>query len=114
MKRLLAAVELVGLTAFLAQGTIAQNTDGGSAVKHYLTTLPDGKGKLSVSAGRIDKEWVPETVHFKGDVRVVIDNRPKDAKTSVIFVKADEVDLQQKTGEISARGNVQITVGEVK
>lgn len=67
------------------------------------------KGLVRAEARQIDKDWNPPVVHLKGDAQVRIYTANKDPRGAIVM-RADEVDLDEMTGEISPRGHVQLTV----
>jgi len=77
--------------------------------KHYLSTMPDDKGRLSIVADNIDKNWTSSEVHCKGGVLVEIWPGTKGYSIGTV-IHADEVDLNEKSGEFSVRGNVKVTL----
>jgi lipopolysaccharide assembly outer membrane protein LptD (OstA) len=86
---------------------------GGQDLKHVLTAMPDGKGRLRLEATHIDKDWTASVVHLKGNVRMEIWTTAKNPGQAMVL-RADEVDYHENTGEISPRGNVRLTVEDAK
>ena len=107
MKRPLLALALMCVVALVAQRSSAQDR------KHYLSTMPDDKGRLSIVADNIDKNWTSSEVHFKGSVWVEIWPGTKSYSYGTV-IHADEVDLNEKSGEFSVRGNVKVTLEQHK
>lgn len=105
MKKLLLALAFVSVVAFLSQRSVAQTER-----KYLQTTLPEAKGRLSVYADSIDKEWTLSTTHFKGSVAATIWPDGKGYSAYATVLHADEIDLNEKNGELSARGNVRLTM----
>jgi lipopolysaccharide assembly outer membrane protein LptD (OstA) len=114
MKRFGLAFAIVSIAAIVSIPVRSQ-TGGADAkdAKHILTTMPQGQGRLTLTALNIDRDWASSTVHLKGDVRVEIWTSPKNERT-VTVLRADEVDYNEITGKLSPRGNVAITVEEAK
>ncbi len=112
MKRLVPAFAIACTVAFAftVAPSQASSTAESHDKKHMLTTMPNGTG-LRLTANSIAKEWVPSIVHLKGDVLVEI--WTKNAH-NVTVLRADEVDYNETTGELSPRGNVGLTVKEAK
>ena len=71
------------------------------------------RGLISAQADEIDKDWCSRIVHLKGNARVRIYTSTKDPH-GVMVMRADEVDLNESTGDISPRGNVRLTIEEPK
>ena len=96
-----------------SQSAIAQSAiraDEADA-KHMLTTMPEGKGRLRLLANSINRDWASSVVHLKGNVRVEIWTTAKNPGQAVVL-RADEVDYNESTGEISSRGNVRLKLEE--
>jgi lipopolysaccharide assembly outer membrane protein LptD (OstA) len=85
----------------------------GQDLKHILTAMPDGKGRLRLAATSVDTDWAASIVHLKGNVRVEIWTTAKNPGQAMVL-RADEVDYHENTGEISPRGNVRLTVEDAK
>jgi len=115
MKRLIVKISLVCAMAASSRLVVPQTLTKGNPQdqKHMLTTMPNGKGRLRLVADSIDKDWAASTVHLKGDVRAEIWTAPKNVREAM-FLSADEVDYNESTGAISPRGNVRLTVDDIK
>ncbi len=83
-----------------------------SAETKYIR-VPMPKGLVSAQADEIDKDWNSRIVHLKGNARVRIYTATKDPHRAMVM-RADEVDLNETTGDISPRGNVRLTIDERK
>jgi lipopolysaccharide assembly outer membrane protein LptD (OstA) len=79
-------------------------------VKHMA--MPDGKGRVRMAADNIDKDWAASVVHLKGSVTLEIWASKGSQEATVL--RADEVDYNLKTAQISPRGNVQLRVEDTK
>ncbi len=112
MKRFL--VCLTAVSAMMVISEVAVSHDGtatnSEGTKYIAVPIP--RGRVSAQANEIDKEWSPRIVHLKGNARVRIYTATKDPH-GVIVMLADEVDLNETTGEISPHGNVRLTVDEI-
>jgi hypothetical protein len=75
--------------------------------------VPMPNGLVRAEAREIQRDWAPPVVHLRGDAKVRIYTATKDPRR-VMVLRADEVDINQNTGEISPRGNVKLTVEEIK
>jgi lipopolysaccharide assembly outer membrane protein LptD (OstA) len=85
---------------------------GPQDVKHMAMAMPDGKGRVRMAADNIDKYWAASVVHLKGSVTLEIWASKGSQEATVL--RADEVDYNLKTAQISPRGNVQLRVEETK
>jgi hypothetical protein len=61
-----------------------------------------------MSALDIDRNWVTEVTHLKGNVEVVIRETVK-AGNRFMIVRALEATYNEKTGQLTPIGNVRIT-----
>jgi lipopolysaccharide assembly outer membrane protein LptD (OstA) len=75
--------------------------------------VPMPKGLVRAEAFDIVKDWNPPIVHLKGNAKVRIYSTAK-APRGVIVLQADVVDLNQTTGDITPRGNVRLTIEDIK
>jgi len=75
--------------------------------------VPMPRGLVRAEAFDIVKDWTPPIVHLKGSVKVRIYTSAKDPR-GAIMLQADAADLDQTTGQILPRGNVRLTVEDVK
>jgi lipopolysaccharide assembly outer membrane protein LptD (OstA) len=80
-------------------------------VKHADVPMP--KGLVRAEALDIVKDWKPPVVHLQGNATVRIYTATK-APRGAVTLHADAVDLDQTTGEITPRGNVHLTIEEMK
>lgn len=106
----LSTFSVVSIIAFAAasQGVTKVNRD---EIKHILVPMPNGL--VNAEAINIDKDWTPPIVHLRGSVSVRIYTATKDPRGAIVM-KADEVDLNQTSGEILPRGNVRLVVQDRK
>jgi lipopolysaccharide assembly outer membrane protein LptD (OstA) len=89
----------------------AANTDNPD-VKHIAMAMPDGKGRVRMAADNIEKDWAASVVRLKGSVKMEIWAAKGSREATVL--RADEVDYDLKTAQISPRGNVRLTVEDTK
>ncbi len=74
---------------------------------HISTTLPSGQ-PVRLSALSVDRNWVTFVTHLRGNVQVEM-RETVQGGTLYFVVRADEADFNEKTGELTPRGNVRIT-----
>jgi len=110
MKRFGLAFTISSALTVVPQHAVSQNPQD---MKHLLTTMPEGKGRIELIALNIDRSWTPPVVHLKGNVRIEIRTSPKNAR-EVTILHADEAEYHEDTGEILPRGNVRVTIEEAK
>ncbi len=79
--------------------------------KHMIVPMP--KGRANAEADQIDKDWTSHIVHLKGNASVAIYTETKNPR-EIIVMHADELDLNETTGDIAPRGNVRLTVEDIK
>jgi lipopolysaccharide assembly outer membrane protein LptD (OstA) len=115
MKRFVLGIAIACAMAIVPQLAVSQSGTSNDAqgLKHVLTTMPDGKGRIRIAATRIDKDWASSVVHLKGDVRVEIWTTTRYPGHATVLY-ADEVDYHENTGEISPRGNVRLMVEDAE
>lgn len=116
MKRLALALVFTCSMMIAARSVSQGDTAAGDnkpELKRIMTTMPEGKGSLRLSAISIDRDWSPPITHLKGNVQVEIWSTPRKNNT-VTVLRADEADYYENTGEIVPRGNVRVTVGVLK
>jgi lipopolysaccharide assembly outer membrane protein LptD (OstA) len=105
-----AAILALPIVSQVAISQSALGTDR-DEIKHVDVPMP--MGIVRGEAREIDKDWTPPIVHLKGNVYVRIYTATK-APRGAVNVRADEVDINQTTGEISPRGNVRLIVDDIK
>ena len=103
----------ISALAILSQAAVSQSARSLHANNMQHVTVPMPKGLVQAEAQTIDKEWVPRIVHLKEKAKVRIYTAAQ-APRGVLVLEADEVDLDQRTGEISPRGHVRLTVEDIK
>jgi lipopolysaccharide assembly outer membrane protein LptD (OstA) len=109
MKKFFSIFGIAGLLAILSLAAIPHKAgQAPTDSKNIMTTAPSGQ-QITMMANIVEKDWSAAVVHLKGNVHVYIWPVPKDSR-NVTFLRADEVDYFQKTGEFSPRGNVRLTV----
>jgi lipopolysaccharide assembly outer membrane protein LptD (OstA) len=102
----------ISVLTIISQAAVSQSTGTkANEMKHVDVPMP--KGIVRAEALDIDKDWTPPIVHLKGAAYVRIYTATK-APLGAIVIRADEVDLNQTTGEIFPRGNVRLTVEDFK
>ncbi len=108
MNRLVVPLALASAMTMMCQTPSAASS---TETKYILVPMP--KGRVSAQADEIDKDWSSHIVHLKGNARVRIYTSTKDPH-GVMVMRADEVDLNENTGDISPRRNVRLTIEESK
>ncbi len=113
MNRFTACLLAISMMPLVSQNAISQSTSGSNPdeIKHVgCARAPRDR---PAQAQQVEKQWNPPIVHLKGKVSVRI---YPDAKTrsAAVIVQADQVDIDQTTGQISPRGNVHLGVADVK
>lgn len=113
VKRLAIVLFSVCVSTILSRSAVPQSTTGDSqdAIKHV--DVPVHRGIVRAQAQQVDEQWDPPIVHLKGKVSVRIYPDPK-TRSAAVIVQADQVDIDQTTGQISPRGNVHLGVADVK
>jgi lipopolysaccharide assembly outer membrane protein LptD (OstA) len=104
MKLLVVGAVLAHLASVLPQ---AVGQDTASAQRLNLTV-----GRSTLQAESIDRELpYPSVIRLKGNVQITAKTVVQDAPLSlmIMVVKADEADYHEDTGEIEARGDVQVS-----
>jgi lipopolysaccharide assembly outer membrane protein LptD (OstA) len=104
MKLLVVGAVLVHLASVLPQA-VCQDT--ASAQRLNLTV-----GRSTLQAESIDRELpYPSVIRLKGNVQITARTVVQYAPLSlmIMVVKADEADYHEDTGEIEARGDVQVS-----
>lgn len=113
MNRLVGRLAAICAITIGSQAAVSRSVTGTNPDEIKSIVVPMPKGIVRAEANDIDKEWNPRIVHLKGNARVRIYTATK-APRGAIVMQADEVDLDQTTGEISPRGNVRLTVEDIK
>jgi lipopolysaccharide assembly outer membrane protein LptD (OstA) len=113
MNRLVVRLAILSATIIIPQAAVSQSATGTNSDEIKSIIVPMPRGLVRAEARDIDKEWSPSIVHLKGNARVRIYTATKDPRGAIVM-QADEVDLNQTTGEISPRGNVRLTVEGIK
>jgi lipopolysaccharide export system protein LptA len=94
---------------------VAASQNGAAAIsteaKHIVVPVP--KGLINAEANEVDKDWASHIVHLKGNAYVRIYTVNKDPR-GAINLRADEVYINESSGEISPQGNVRLNVDEIK
>jgi lipopolysaccharide assembly outer membrane protein LptD (OstA) len=113
MNRSVVRVAAISAMTIISQAAVSRSAaeSNPTAIKHIVVPMP--KGLVNAEARNIEKDWTPPIVHLKGNAYVRIYTATKSPRGAVTM-RADEVDLNQTTGEISPRGNVRLTVDDIK
>jgi lipopolysaccharide assembly outer membrane protein LptD (OstA) len=113
MNRFVGRLVAISAVTIICQAAVSQSATGTNRdeIKSILVPMP--KGLVRAESHDIDKEWSPRIVHLKGNAQVRIYTATK-APRGAIVMRADEIDLNQATGEIAPRGNVRLTVEDIK
>ena len=108
MKRFVVVLAIACTTAITSTAGFSQTASSPDTQerKHIGTTMPNGT-PLTFVANSIEKNWVTSVVHLKGDVLVEIH---ASKSPTVTVLHADEVDYDANTGDLTPRGNVNLTV----
>lgn len=105
-------IAVISALTVISQAAVSHSADTkASEIKHVDVPMPNGI--VRAEAHDIDKDWTPPIVHLKGNAYLRIYTVTK-APRGAIVVRADEVDLNQTTGAIFPRGNVRLTVEDIK
>ena len=115
MKGLAMCIAIPCALMIASQSAIAQSTTRANETdaKYMLTTMPEGKGRLRLVANSIDRDWGSSVLHLKGSVQVEIWTTAKNPGQAMVL-RADDVDYNETTGEISSRGKVRFTLEEAR
>jgi len=97
----------------LSQAGASQSAVESNSAEIKSVPVPMPNGLVRAEAREINRDWAPPMVHLKGDANVRIYTATKNPR-GVIVMRADEVDINQTTGEISPRGNVRLTVEDIR
>jgi lipopolysaccharide assembly outer membrane protein LptD (OstA) len=101
---------VTGILVVAAQTAMSQNEVPvpQTEFKHVMTTVADTGDPVRMSALQIDKNWTDSTIHLTGQVRLVV-GKFSGSGSHAMAITADEVTLNEKTGEILPSGTVRIT-----
>ena len=113
MNRFVACLVAFSAIAIVSQVAVSQSTASVNPddLKHVFVPMP--KGRIRAEANNVDKDWTPPVVHLRGNVQVRI-YTAADKPRGAIVMRAEEVDINQTTGEISPRGNERMSVEDPK
>jgi lipopolysaccharide assembly outer membrane protein LptD (OstA) len=113
MNRFVGRLVAISAMTIICQAAVPQSATLTNRDETKSILVPMPKGLVRAEAHDIDKEWTPRIIHLKGNARVRIYTATK-APRGAIVMQADEVDLNQATGEISPRGNVRLIVEDIR
>ena len=83
-------------------------------MNHFVFRLAAVSAITIISQAAVSqKEWNPRIVHLKGNAQVRIYTATKSPRGAIVM-RADEVDLNETTGEILPHGDVRLTVEDIK
>ena len=100
---------LMGVIALAMQAAPPQNEalPSHNEPKQVMTTVAETGDSVRMSALQIDKDWADSTVHLSGQVRLVV-GKFSASGIHAMVITADEATLNERTGEITPSGHVQI------
>jgi lipopolysaccharide assembly outer membrane protein LptD (OstA) len=105
----LAAISAITI---ISQAAVSQRANDTNPDEIKSVVVPMPKGIVRAEANNIDKEWNPRIVHLKGNAQVRIYTATKSPHGAIVM-RADEVDLNETTGEILPCGDVRLTVEDI-
>jgi hypothetical protein len=101
----------MSVMTLVPQNAISRRASGSNPDEIKHVDVPVHHGIVRAQAQQVEEQWNPPIGHLKGKVSVRI---YPDAKTrsAAVLVQADQVDIDQTTGQISPRGNVHLGVAD--
>ena len=102
---------MIGAVALTTQAATQQNEPPlpPTEIKQVMTTVADTGDSVRMYALQIEKSWTDSSIHLTGKVRLVV-GKLSASGSHAIVITADEVTLNERTGEIVPSGNVRIAL----
>ncbi len=92
---------------FAALALMAQTATPQTELKQVMTTVADTGDPVRMTAFQIEKNWTDSTIHLMGQVRLVMGKFSASGGHPLV-ITADEVTLNERTGEVIPNGHVRI------